>query len=696
MSPQAAVPLALHLGQWLLWALVMLAPLPLVRALVQPGRGALAGAPAAVGWLAMLVIWTVLQTALALLLGLLGLLQLSGLLVGEAVLLVLGAAWLRWEHGPNRAERREQKLLHDQHPPLQPPAPAAAALGMLLGILGLSALWNLLSAPTANFDSLVYHLPAMVRWVQDGHLLWNGDGTYPMNWELLGTLFFLPLREDLLVALPNLLAWLQLGLAVLLLAERLGASRVQALAATVLLLAVPSVAGRLDAIQPDLALAATFASGLLFAHRFAARAGSTDLLLFLACLALLPGLKLSGPVYALLLVIILPLLRAFHLTDAGRSWRDWWRVPDLSRGRLLASLPALLLVAGTWYGRNWVLTGNPTGILNVELGGTALLSGPVTREFLRHTSLAALFDPAAAADWQVLWQVGRQWLGLSFAILLLLALVALVVVLFLRRGLERREGLLLCGLLAVTTILYWTSPYSGDNGEHGWRLTPWIHVGLRYGFSALALLAVLGALGLRGLRLDGRLAVLLPVAAALLTVLFVLQPPVWPYGCAVLLALAGAASWLRLPVPWPRGTRVRAAVAVALVILGATWLARGERETGRLALYGETYRVLEERVAPHAVVGTVNLLKIYPFAGRHWTRPVRPVSPAGRDRATWLAELRREDVSVLALGRGEPDPQEAAAVARVRSWLTAQDSSFQPLEATDEAGSGPALYLLRR
>jgi hypothetical protein len=96
------------------------------------------------------------------------------------------------------------------------------------------------------------------------------------------------------------------------------------------------------------------------------------------------------------------------------------------------------------------------------------------------------------------------------------------------------------------------------------------------------------------------------------------------------------------------------------------------------------------------VVGTVNLVKIYPFAGRHWTRPVRPISPIPEDPVSWLAELRRQDVSVLALGQGEPSPQEAPAVARVRRWLAAQDSPFQPLAASDEAGSGPALYLLRR
>ena len=56
-------------------------------------------------------------------------------------------------------------------------------------------------------------------------------------------------------------------------------------------------------------------------------------------------------------------------------------------------------------------------------------------------------------------------------------------------------------LCLACTALYAATPFSGDNGSHGWQITTWIGQGLRYGLPALGLFATVAALGFERLSL---------------------------------------------------------------------------------------------------------------------------------------------------------------------------------------------------
>ncbi|MFH1844221.1 MAG: hypothetical protein ABIF77_13530 [bacterium] len=721
-----------HLGQMLLCGFVLAAPVPLCLVLLSRFTSAKSSPPdehrhadvsvchspvsCAHNWLVLLVGWSLVQTVLPLLLGIFGIFNLAAILGGEAGLLAVGIlAWFVDGRAPSSRPGIGFYLL-----PRGRLDSVTASLLLLVLVMIFTATWNLLRQPTTNFDSVVYHLPTMAHWVREGGFEVFRAALYPMNWELLSCLPVLPLGEDLLVSTPNLLAWLQLGLVVYLLSRFLGAERPAAATASCILLSLPILLARLDAIQPDIAMAALFLSGLYFALRFARTAASGDLVLHLACLAMLWGIKLSGPAYACLLLATLVVARYLRIRELRQPGRQLLRISGAGWVQVITALPVLLLVQGYWYARNFHWRDNPLGMVEWKIGGTEILRGHVTREYLDRTTLAAVFDPGRGEDWRVLYEVFREWLGLPFLVLALLAVLALIRSLIrtdpqrdsdLDAGdsIERSTGRpgrilalhprwILFLLIAITGIAYWFTPYGGDNGEHGWRFTAWFHVGLRYSFSCLGLLAVAAALGLQQRRLGGGWLSGLAAVTCMLGVVLKLEPPIWALRVSVLLAatLAG------LLLHWDGTGRRRPATAVALIGLvlvclavGCSWPARQERATNRVEAYGDIYPFLEMDIAPTAVVGYVNYMQSYPFFGLDWRRKVVPALPEATDRQAWRQQLRDEAVEILIVGRTPPQPKERAATDRVMRWVNEEDAGFTPIFGHDDPSAKLVVYRVR-
>ena len=165
----------------------------------------------------------------------------------------------------------------------------------------------------------------------------------------------------------------------------------------------------------------------------------------------------------------------------------------MGRGLTAAVASFAFLLGVVWYLRNWIVLGNPFGDLQISLAGIRIFEGSITRAELQRGSLANTFELARGNDWAVLGTVLWTWLGVGALLLLLSSLLVLRM-----RTAElpvRRARVLIGAILLICIGLYWRTPYGGDNGTHGWQVTAWIEVGLRYGFPAIALLGVLGAVG---------------------------------------------------------------------------------------------------------------------------------------------------------------------------------------------------------
>jgi hypothetical protein len=600
------VTIAPHATELLALFVIAAGPVPLGLALASDGPTRSFAHRVLVALLA----WCALQGGVALSLGLAGHLALVPLLVGEVVLAVGGMLALRG---------KAVNLC-----PARPLDPSEWLVVCAITILGASLLFRLAAQPINEVDSLGYHLPPMARWVQAGALVPIEPDTlmayYPYGWELLCTLFLLPFHEDFLQAAPNLVAWAVLGLAAYLIARRLCASRLHALAGTFVLLSVPVVRAELFVMRVDLALAGFFVAGVFLALT---RDGAP----LLVAASLVAGMKTSGPIYVALLAVA-------------------WAAAQPPRGGVRLARPsatgvvvvaASLAIGGFWYLRNWIELGNPMGSLRVTIGGVTLFPGETELVDFWRTTIAGLFTPSDPKHWGIVGAALWEAVGLP-GVLLGASSLALLAPPFAGRS---RLLAIVGGLVVATAIAYVTTPFSGD--LVGVRLTL-DREDVRYGIPMCGLLGATGATG--ATRLAGRGIVLLMVGAAFAGVTNPYEP-----AAAALLAVVWACFALR-------PTRPTAAAITLALILGAVGVGsralREQRALNRPLCYGALQEVLERELPPGTAVAHISPARSFLLYGPRLTNRVAFVPALDADRETWLRTLSERDVGLVALGPLSP------------------------------------------
>ncbi len=630
---------------------ILVGPLPLSLALVR--TDATAPDPRAERLLGVLTLWCLVQMGVALMLCALGRYALGPVLGVETALFAAG-------------------LLARRPVETASPVPRTPVEGLALGMLavvGVGLFLRLVLTPITDFDSLAYHLPAMARWYQAHTFVrleqFKQISRYPYAWEMLSGLFLMPFREDFLVALPGLVAWVMLALATDVAALELGAQRPAALAAAVLVVATPVARRIVTTMHVDLPLAACFMAGLAFATAARRAPGARTVGLTAAAAGLVAGIKMSGLVYDALLAVVL----ALAATRARRAARP---TETADRALCVLGVAGALVVGGVWYLINWMELGNPLGHLRVELAGTTIFPGSVDSHRVARTTLAALFHPTSRADWRVLLSALTAQGALP---LLILGLGAC--------GLRpRRPHLAVAALLVATGFLYWTTPYGGDNDPRHTILTPWMGQAVRYALPFVGVLGVGAALGAGALGQRAAAASAVGIALVLPGTTHTLTP----LAIALLAALAGGVTLAR------RGPRARVLVGVALlvVVAGGTSVLRARRAVERAKRYGGVPEFVSAHVGPAEAVGYLLGQRSYLLYGPDYgTRVVYvPAGPGGRE--AWLATLRRERVAIVAVGprtvplRAEPE----------MAWLTDPQGPFTHVFGRDPARE-PLLFRLR-
>jgi len=347
------------------------------------GRGIGEGshAPELGDWLADAILLALLAQYLVVgVIGLLGILGPTSITIGSAV-----AATLLW------------LIASRFRPSSAAPLQIGAALGdpipssLCLVLAELAAIiWIYLRAPVTANDALTYHLPAAVSWLQSGRLapfdvwFYNPANTYsPLAGSIWAAWYLGPAGGDVVARFVQVPALLLLWAAVV--SVGLSITRKEALPEpgqrgyslasrarlgrwAVALVAVAVVTARPFISQAALAKDDAYAAGL-----------------FIAVVAALPSRRMNDRIGPWRLGTAVGLFFATKYTTlfslpvlllaCDAPWRARWRLPQW----LIATGMALVL-AGPWYLRNALLTGNPLYPIDVNLLGHRVLSGMFTTQ----------------------------------------------------------------------------------------------------------------------------------------------------------------------------------------------------------------------------------------------------------------------------------------------------------------------------
>jgi hypothetical protein len=317
-----------------------------------------------------LFVWMFLYVSvIVVLLTVLGLLQILWLVsVSMAVVLLLAALYLLMRPDLKFLKRNAsliKSLLQDLYTDR-----LLFISSLLVGLVFFyKFLFALISHPYEE-DSLYYHIPIAASFLQSGNFLdvchYNFPWSYPSNSELLSLWFILPFHNDALVNLQNFPVFIGLCCLGFLLCSEAGLERKWCIWGALLTASFPSFIEFLDTQKNDVLVAFFVLSSVLFLERFGKRRTWIDLFCGALSLGLLIGTKLTGLLFALVIITIYGALFFFRRKTVTS---------------FLSTLTLLLLgsifVGSFWYVRNAVIIGNPVYPVPVKIAGHTIFDSKV-------------------------------------------------------------------------------------------------------------------------------------------------------------------------------------------------------------------------------------------------------------------------------------------------------------------------------
>lgn len=475
---------------------VVAAPLPMLFHIVA-GATVRSRVPALLAekMLVLLVLWTVLQSSVVVLLGWIGHLRLVGILVLEGALLVWGLWLISREQGHifRRLGGDPKEALPTRR---ERPATERWLLAITCGV-ALLLIFRVLILPVTDGDSLWYQLPRVAHWYQQATFARPMDmeqwphGQRDQLWNTVLFLALAPVGHDQFVLLPNVLAWLTLGLGTYALGRLVGGHRFGAMFAAVLILLMPLSVINVQSAHNDLPLGAYFVASVYFTmHGWRYRRGFS-LLMALICIAMMAGIKMSGLAYiGLVAALSLCLYLANRL--AGKPAPRWVGGSALVRGLVIVSIG---LLGGSWYVHNALVTGNPLGFVQISILGRVLWHGEVTQAWVNKTNLLYNFSLINPDHWEILRRAVANSFGLPGLVLAVLALAAPFQLLSRPRVRPLLLPLLCVGL--VSFYLYLSTPWSAKWDVEAEMWYWFIEYQMRYGFPLWGLVGAIAGVATR-------------------------------------------------------------------------------------------------------------------------------------------------------------------------------------------------------
>ncbi|MBD2777380.1 phospholipid carrier-dependent glycosyltransferase [Iningainema tapete] len=614
--------------------------------------------------------------------------------------------------------------------------------------VGLILLHCLATQPIVDYDSLWYHLPIMARWYQEAAFVrlveftqptgdWIAEqmGYYPYNWEILCTLFFMPFREDFLVTFPNLIAWIILGLAVYLLSVEVGAKRIYAMAASTLVMTIPTVILQVNTLHIDLPFASFFTASLYFGLLYNRTNSPINIFMFLTSLGMFLGIKSSGVGYAALLVVLLFVLEIRKLLQR-KSYTSVTKTKFFNW--LIFGSLCLLWLGGFWYVKNLIDVGNPLGHVRIQLANI-IIPGTLDLNRLRATSLAYIFEPQNFSHWRILFKQAIVLFQIPF-LFMALQIVLMVRVWGRSRSKIRFDYLFtLIVLLILLGFLYWNTPYTAvtytATGSLPSLVSSTVGQAFRYGISMFSIIGVVAAVGatLTQTRETG------VVAIALLSCLLGIVNHVIFYIARVQSAFKtniGGASVIannfitglksnpgeaiiqlmdvmgdnlldfslytgfyivvvlgtyyiscknfdRINVSNLFIPRSLGQLSVTVILIGLLFTAinttREKRDIQRTEVYGGIYKYIATNLKPNDHIGYLLSNRSYLFYGKNFNQKVLFTPSYSESLSQWLNDLKQQNISVVAIGPLEPRMMSNREIP----WLQNPNGPFTPVFGQD-------------
>lgn len=221
-------------------------------------------------------------------------------------------------------------------------------------------------------DSLTYHLPFVVKWLQN-ESIWmpyynayvGPIGYYPGNYELLSSYLMLPFSGDYLVNFLNLFIYLPLFFAIVSVLKLAGVRNQISWLAPVIFLPTPILIRQSIIPQNDLFFLFTFVVAMYYLLKILFQNKDfklNDIVLFSISCGLFIGTKANGIVYGVIIILVL-------LVGLLLKWRPKFVIS------VFIIFLFNFLMGGFWYFRNFLITGNPVFPLEVKVFAYKIFDG---------------------------------------------------------------------------------------------------------------------------------------------------------------------------------------------------------------------------------------------------------------------------------------------------------------------------------
>jgi hypothetical protein len=620
--------------------------------------------------LVLIVCWCVLEISIGIILGIFHLLNFTTLLLAEIIVFSAGMGFLL-------SFKRSAPFLYFKDL-MKIPQKFNSFEKLILGVISfvcIILLWNIMTFPIKDYDSLAYHLPVMAKWYQTGSFSmleqFGQISRYPYNWEVLCTLHLFPFKRDFLVAFPNLIAWGLFGLSIYLLGLKIGAARINSLAISCLALSIPIVLRNVNTLHIDLVFAAFFMASLYLLVHTVHTMSTKYFALSLSTLGLFLGIKTSGFIYGLILmaVFILMIFKSIYFDKQFQNFS--FKSYRTGIFHFVFGGMFFLLLGGFWYLRNFVETGNPIGNMKVQIGNLLIFPGTIESKVIYRTTLAKTFDSTNLSHWKTVINQMDSQLGIPFFVMMFLVFVLITTFFIDKKSIRIYTFIGLSTLLVITFVIFWITPYSGTNKALEYQLTPWFGQAIRYAFPFIGLFAVLSAAGAGGTKrisihhLTIATVVLIGSISGLyrLGYYFGIKGNKVLYIATFLLLLIGINRIiLKKLVKYP----IILYLLILSLILTITWIAREKRDTNRYLFYGSVVDYIEKHTDLNEKIGYIYSHRSYLFYGEKFNRKVLYIPARNKTFLQWIKTLREKDIRLIAIGPMRKEWQSKKEL----KWLT--------------------------